>query len=83
MALLVENLQEQLKAKDQQITALTGQVSGLNNYIQTLIQTITCLPVGSSGGSGGGGGGRVDTRGKKGSRKLTGIDSHVDMIHLE
>ena len=64
MATLAEQLQDQLKAKDEQISALTAQVSGLNNSIQTLATTIACLPVGNAGGNkgrdkdGGGRGGR-------------------------
>ena len=61
MATLADQLQDQLKAKDEQIAALTAQVNGLNNSIQTLATTIACLPDGKAGGnegSGRGGGGR-------------------------
>jgi len=47
IATLAEQLQDQLKAKDEQIAALTADVSGLNNSIQTPTTTITCLPGGS------------------------------------
>ena len=60
MAMLAEQLEDQLKAKDEQIAALTAQVSGLNNSIQTLTTTIACVPVGKAGGNEGGGRGGGD-----------------------
>ena len=76
MATLAEQLQDQLKAKDEQIAALTAQVSSLNNSIQTLTTTIACLPVGKVGGNEGGGrggGGRGgDGRGRGKPERKTG-----------
>ena len=40
MATLAEQVQDQLKAKDKQIAALTAQVSGLNDSMQMLTYTI-------------------------------------------
>ena len=64
-----EQLQDQLKAKYEQIAALTAQVSGLNNSIQTLTQTISCHPVGNAGG----GGGKPEAHKKKADTSLSAI----------
>ena len=72
---MAEQLQDQLKAKGEQIAALTAQVSDLNKSIQTLTTTIACLPVGKAGGNEGGGrggGGRGKPEQKRGGRNIGG-----------
>ena len=73
MATLADQLQDQLKAKDEQIAALIAQVIGLNNSIHMLTQTITCLPVGKAGDGGvSGRGGRGKPERKLGGRNIGG-----------
>ena len=74
MATLAEQLQDQLKAKDLQIAALTAQVSGMNSSIQTLTTTTACLPVGNARGNKGGGrgGGGRGGSGKGGGGRCKG-----------
>ena len=57
------------QAKDAQIAALTAHASSLNDFIITLAQIISCLPVNGGGGWGGnnGGSGRRGSNNKHGS----------------